>query len=221
MGLGSIVSGLVGGSGAKKAYKAQKRASEKAMQEYQNAFDYINSSYDYYMPDARQGWTNYINTLNGDTTAFNQSPYGQAYNDYVMNNTINQLQGTAAAKGSLLSGNTLKELQTNIQSILSNDYLNRLGEYLNQTGSLGTQAISLNDTLNQYRWNQATGNAGQQQAIGQAKAAQQLSKYNNLGNIWGGLTDLGLKTVSSLMSGGLTSPGVTEAGGSVSSFRTY
>lgn len=189
MGLGSIVSGIVGGKGSKKAYKAQKAASKKAMQEYQNAYDDIAGNYNYYLPDAQQGWTNYNATLNGDTSAFEASPFGQAYNDYVMNNTIDRLQGTAAAKGNLLSGNTLKELQTNIQSILSNDYLNRLGQYLNQTSGLGSQAISITDTLGNYRWNQANANAGQQQAIGQAKAAQQLAKYQNLGNIWGGLVD--------------------------------
>lgn len=189
MGLGSVVSGLVGGKGAKKAYKAQRAAAEKAMKEYQNAYNDVSTAYNYYLPSAQQGWNNYVNTLNGDTSAFEASPFGQAYNQYVMDNTINNLQGTAAAKGSLLSGNTMKELQTNIQSILSNDYLNRLGQYLNQTSGLGSQAIGLTDTMNQYRWNQASANAGQQQAIGQARAAQQLAKYNNLGNIWGGIVD--------------------------------
>lgn len=203
MGLGSVVSGLVGGKGAKKAYKAQRAAAEKAMKEYQNAYNDVSTAYNYYLPSAQQGWNNYVNTLNGDTSAFEASPFGQAYNQYVMDNTINNLQGTAAAKGSLLSGNTMKELQTNIQSILSNDYLNRLGQYLNQTSGLGSQAIGLTDTMNQYRWNQASANAGQQQAIGQARAAQQLAKYNNLGNIWGGLTDFGVQTVGNLMAGGL------------------
>ena len=203
MGLGSLVSGLIGGnSGAKKAYKAQKAASEKSMQEFQNAYNNIADAYGYYLPDAQQSWNNYIATLNGDTSYFDASPYGQAYNDYVMNNTINKLQSTAAARGNLLSGNTMKELQTNIQSILSNDYLNRLGEYLNQVSGLGSQAIGLSDAMNQYRWNQASANAGQQQAIGQAKAAQQLAKYNNLGNIWGGLVDLGTSALG-LSTGGL------------------
>ena len=221
MGLGSVVSGLAGGKGSKKAAAAAMEAQKKAMQEYQNGFDYISNNYDYYLPQAKQGWNNYGNTLNGDMSAFNASPYGQFYNDYTLNNTINALQGTAAAKGSLLSGNTLKELQTNIQSILSSDYLNRLGQYLGYNQNLGQTALGITDALNQYRWNQATANAGAQQQIGNIQAAQQMAKYNNLGNIWGGLVDnftLNKNDILSLIGG---NGGISESGGSSSSYRTY
>ena len=189
MGLGSVVSGLVGGKGSKKAAAAAIAAQKKAMEEYQKGFDYVSNNYDYYLPQAQQGWQNYNNTLAGDMTAFDASPYGQFYNDYTMNNTIDRLQGTAAAKGNMLSGNMLKELQTNIQSILSSDYLNRLGQYLGYNQNLGQTALGITDALNQYRWNQAAANAGAQQQIGNIEASKQLAKYNNLGNIWGGLVD--------------------------------
>lgn len=189
MGLGSVVSGLVGGKGSKKAAQAAIEAQKKAMEEYQKGFDYISNNYSYYEPQAKQGWQNYNNTLAGDMTAFNASPYGQFYNDYTMNNTIDRLQGTAAAKGNFLSGNTLKELQTNIQSILQSDYLNRLGQYLGYNQNLGQTALGITDAMNQYRWNQATANAGAQQQIGNINAARQIAKYNNLGNVWGGLVD--------------------------------
>lgn len=189
MGLGSVVSGLVAAKGSKKAAKAAIEAQRKAMEEYQKGFDYISNNYDYYEPQAKQGWQNFNNTLNGDMSAFNASPYGQFYNDYTMNNTIDRLQGTAAAKGNFLSGNTLKELQTNIQSILQSDYLNRLGQYLGYNQNLGQTALGITDARNQYRWNQATANAGAQQQIGNIQAAKQIAKYNNLGNVWGGLVD--------------------------------
>lgn len=233
MGLGSVVSGLVGGKGSKKAAAAALAAQKKAMEEYQKGFDYVSNNYDYYMPQAKQGWENYDNTLNGDMTAFNQSPYGQFYNDYLMDNTINRLQGTAAARGNFLSGNTLKELQTNIQSILSSDYLNRLGRYLGYNQNLGQTALGITDALNQYRWNQAAANAGAQQQIGQIQAAQQMAKYNNLGNIWGGLVDYGLNAFTMAGSSGtgldsyLTNAaraannGISESGGSYSTGRTY
>lgn len=189
MGLGSVVSGLVGGKGSKKAAQAAILAQQRAMEEYKNAYNDVSSNYNYYLPQAQQGWQNYNNTLAGDMTAFNASPYGQFYNDYTMNNTIDRLQGTAAAKGNMLSGNMLKELQTNIQSILSSDYLNRLGQYLGYNQNLGQTALGITDAMNQYRWNQAAANAGAQQQIGNIQAAQQMAKYNNLGNIWGGLVD--------------------------------
>jgi len=203
MGLGSVVSGLVGGKGSKKAAKALLAAQQRAIQEYGNAYKDISGNYNYYLPQAQQGWNDYVNTINGDTSAFETSPYGRAYNQYVLDNTINKLQGTAAAKGNLMSGNTLKELQTNIQSIISNDYLNRLAEYLGYTGNLGNTALGITDALNQYRWNQALGVANAQQQIGNIQAAQQFAKYNNLGNLWGGLADLGLNGIAGLTTGGL------------------
>lgn len=233
MGLGSVVSGLVGGKGSKKAAAAAIEAQKKAMEEYQKGFDYVSNNYSYYEPQAKQGWQNYNNTLNGDMSAFNASPYGQFYNDYTMNNTIDRLQGTAAAKGNFLSGNTLKELQTNIQSILQSDYLNRLGQYLGYNQNLGQTALGITDALNQYRWNQAQANAGAQQQIGNIQAAQQLAKYNNLGNIWGGLVDYGLNafTMAGASGTGLDSyltnaakaanNGISESGGSSSVTRFY
>ena len=205
MGLGSVVSGLVAGKGSKKAAQAAILAQMQAMQEYKNAYNDVSNNYSFYEPEAKQGWTNFNNTLNGDMSAFNASPYGQFYNDYTMNNTIDRLQGTAAAKGNMLSGNMLKELQTNIQSILSSDYLNRLGQYLGYNQNLGQTALGITDALNQYRWNQAQANAGAQQQIGNIQAAQQLAKYNNLGNIWGGLTDFAVNTVGDAFTGGLYS----------------
>lgn len=211
MGLGSIVSGLVAGKGSKKAAQAAIEAQKKAMEEYQKGFDYISNNYSYYEPQAKQGWQNYNNTLAGDMTAFNASPYGQFYNDYTMNNTIDRLQGTAAAKGNFLSGNTLKELQTNIQSILQSDYLNRLGQYLGYNQNLGQTALGITDAMNNYRWNQATANAGAQQQIGNINAAKQIAKYNNLGNIWGGITDLGVNLIASGVTGGLSGASTSGA----------
>lgn len=204
MGLGSVVSGLLGNKGAKKAAHSARVAQRKAMQEYSDAYGDITGNYNYYLPQAQQGWNNYVSTINGDLNGFNASPFGQFYNDYVMNNTINRLQGTAAARGNMLSGNTLKELQTNIQSILSSDYLDRLGRYLGYNQSLGSTALGITDALNQYRWNQAAANAGAQQEIGNINSAQQLAKYNNLGNLWSGLIDSGINLAAGLTSGSLS-----------------
>lgn len=221
MGLGSVVSGLVGGSGSKKAAKAAREAQRKAMQEYDNAFNYVTDAYGAYLPQAQQGYNNYVNTLNGDMSAFDASPYGKFYDEYTMNNTINRLQGTAAAKGNLLSGNALKELQTNIQSILSSDYLNRLGQYLGYEQGLGNTALGITDAMNQYRWNQAQARAGAQQQIGNITAAQQMAKYNNLGNIWGGLVDTGVNALAGGLKGGLGGAMSSAATGGLSLLNSF
>lgn len=189
MGLGSIVSGALNNTGSKKAYEAQLQSQLAAMQEMQNAYNDIDKSYQPYVSLTKGFLDDYANTIRGNTDTFENSPWGKAYNDYVLNNTINKIQGSAAAGGNLLSGNTLKELQTNIQSINSNDYLNRLNNYLGYAGGLGNQSIGLTKDLGNYRWNQATGNANAWNTIGEAKASQQINKYNNLGQMWGGSFD--------------------------------
>lgn len=217
MGLGSVVSGLAGGGkSAKKAAAAAIAAQKKAMEEYQKGFDYVSNNYSYYEPQAKQGWQNFNNTLTGDMSAFNASPYGQFYNDYIMNNTIDRLQGTAAAKGNFLSGNTLKELQTNIQSILSSDYLNRLGQYLGYNQNLGQTALGITDALNQYRWKQAAANAGAQENIGNIQAAQYLAKANNNAGILSSLGGLDLSSLAGSL-GGLFGGSSDDEGGEKSS----
>lgn len=210
MGLGGIISSAMSAHGASKANKAYQAALNKARNEYNTAYSDIQNMYEPYLTPATQGYSNYVNTINGDMGSFNNSPWGQAYNDYVVNNTINKLQGTAAARGSLQSGNTLKELQENIQSIMTNDYLNRLAQYLGYTGNLGQTGLGITNTLGTYRDSLANNLANTYVQGGQAQAAAQTAKYNALGNIWGGLADTAVNGLAGYMSGGLTS-GLTSA----------
>lgn len=189
MGLGGIISGALGAKSAKKAARAMREALEQARGAYNAGYNDITGMYDAYLPQAQQGYNNYVNTINGDTGAFNASPWGQAYNDYIMNNTINRLQQTAAARGNLQSGNTLKELQENIQAINNNDYLNRLNQYLGYTGNLGNTGLNITGTLAGYRDQLANNIANSYLQQGGINAGQQIAKYNNLGNMWGSLAD--------------------------------
>lgn len=203
MGLGGIISGALGSKGAKKAAAAMREALSQARDAYNAGYNDITGMYDAYLPQAQQGYNNYVNTINGDTSAFSASPWGQAYNDYVMNNTINRLQQTAAAQGSLQSGNTLKELQENIQAINNNDYLNRLNQYLGYTGNLGNTGLGITSTLAGYRDQLANNIANNYMQLGGINAGQQVQKYNALGNLYGGLTDGLLQGISGYYSGGL------------------
>ena len=189
MGLGGVVSGFMGAKGSNKASKQAQLYAWLAQQALDKGYKDVKGMYQPYQEDTQPFWDSYLNTIQGDTSSFDASPWGQSYNQYVMDNTINNLQGTAAARGSLQSGNTLKELQTNIQSILSNDYLNRLNNYLSYTGDLANQNLNLMGQQADLRWQQAGGTANTLNNIGQLKAAGTMSKYQQLGNAWGGLTD--------------------------------
>lgn len=221
MGLGGIISGAFGAKGAKKAARAYQEALNQARNVYNTGYDDIVNMYQPYLEPATQGYNNYVNTINGQMDAFNASPWGQSYNDYVLNNTINRLQGTAAAQGSLNSGNTLKELQTNIQSIMTNDYLNRLAQYLGYTGNLGNTGLGITNTLGTYRDSLANNIANTYVQGGQAQAAAQTAKYNALGNIFGSLADTALNGIAGYMTGGLGSGATnTDLGNMFTSIAT-
>lgn len=220
MGLGGIISSAFGAKGAKKAAAAYQAALGQARNEYNTGYNDIKTMYEPYLTPATQGYNNYVNTINGNMDTFNSSPWGQAYNDYVLNNTINQLQGTAAARGSLQSGNTLKELQENIQSIMTNDYLSRLAQYLGYTGNLGQTGLGITNTLGAYRDGLANNLANTYVQGGQANAAAQTAKYNALGNIFGGLTDMAVNGLAGYMTGGLTAGATGASGGGLTSGLT-
>ena len=201
MGLGGLISSAFGAKGAKKANKAMQAGLDKARNQYNQGYNAIQEMYNPYLQPAQEAYGNYVNTINGDTSAFTASPWGQAFNDYVMNNTINQLQGTAAARGNMLSGNTLQELQTNIQSILTNDYLNRLNQYLGYTGGLGNTGLNITSAMGNYRDALANNLANSYYQSGQNNAAYQVAKYNNLGNLLGGITDMGTTALGGWLGG--------------------
>ena len=217
MGLGGIISGALSSKGAKKSAQAMLQALGQARDTLNSGYNDITSMYNAYLPQAQQGYNNYANTLNGDMSSFNNSPWGQAYNDYILNSTINQLQGTAAAKGNLLSGNTLKELQENIQSINNNDYLTRLSQYLSNMGSLGNTGLNITDSLASYRDQLASNLANTYTQGGQIQAAQIAQKYNNLGNLWGGIGDTLTSGLMAGLAGYLNGGGLS---GAAKSFAT-
>lgn len=195
MGLGGIISSAFGKKGASAANQEMQQSLQQARDIYNKGYNDVVAMYQPYLTTANQGYNNYTNTINGNMAAFNVSPWGKAFNDYIMNNTINKLQGTAAARGNLQSGNTLKELQENIQSLYNNDYLNRLNQYLGYTGNLGNTALNITGNMAGYRDNLANNLANTYTQGGQYSAANQLAKYNALGQMWGGAADFGLNAL--------------------------
>lgn len=223
--LGSVADGILGSKSSKKAFEAYAAYQAMARQEREKAFNDISGYFSPYRSIAEDAYQNSANVLGGDTTAFNQSPYGNFYNQYALDNTINALQGTAAARGSLLSGNTLKKLQTNIQSILTSDYLNRLNNYLSSNAAVAQPGVNFTGQLGQYRQWQADGNANSWSNVGAANASQQLSKYENLGKVWVGGLGLGsslLGAVGGYFSGlGGVGSYSSDLGNSLTSLATF
>lgn len=223
--LGSVAGGIFGAKGSKKAFEAMQAYEMMARQEREKAVNDISGYFSPYRSIAEDAYQNSADVLGGNMTAFNSSPYGNFYNQYALDNTINNLQGTAAARGSLLSGNTLKELQTNIQSLLSSDYLNRLNNYLSSNMTVAQPGVNFTSQLGNLRQWQADANANSWSNVGSANSAQQLSKYNNLGKAWAGGIDLAGSLLGSAGGyfSGLGDPGSysSSLGSSLTSFANF
>ncbi len=122
---GTVVGAVAGAKGSKKAAKAQAAGNEAAIQEQRNALARVQQYQQPYL-DAGSPAINALNRVNtGDFSAFNASP------DYVYarDEALKGVQGSAAARGGLFSGNTgvrLAEVAGGLASQNLGNYRNAL-----------------------------------------------------------------------------------------------
>lgn len=129
------------------------------------------------------------------------------------------IQRSAAARGGLMSGGTLKDLTSYSQGMASNEYQNAYGRFMNNQnttfGRLGTiagmgqnAAAGSNAAAQNYGNNAASTITG----LGNAQAASQIAQ----GNIWGGtVAGLGQQVPQRAMQAGalMTMGGFGSGGG--------
>jgi hypothetical protein len=225
-----IVSGIVGGISANSAAKTQSRAARAAQRQVEG---YYNKATGYQQPYYDTGTRN-MQTLDQQVAAgtYNMPTQDFQYNfqedpgyQFRLQQGTNAVQNSAAAKGSGLSGATLKALQRYGQGFASNEYntgYNRAYQNFSdaynrqateQNARYGRQAGMANIGVNASNMlsNLAT-NAGSQVAdiMGQganARAAGQMGVGNAIQSGIGGFTDY--LTLSQLMNQGRQQTGNT------------
>lgn len=160
---GSVVGGLINGAASRSAASQQSDAAQRA-QEAQAA-QYQQSRADL-QPWVQSGSTanNKLSALMGlngeDPTAQLQSTPGYQFR---LNEGLQGVNNSAAARGGLLSGGTMKALTKYGQDFASNEYQNQFNRL---------------NTMSNAGQNSAAGQASQSQAFGNSSA----QNYTNQGN---------------------------------------
>jgi hypothetical protein len=121
-----------------------------------------------------------------------------AYQNYIMDQSQNALEGSAAARGGLFSGATIKAAQENAQGLAGQFY----GDYMNRIGGVsdvGTAARnSLANYVGQFGANQANLQAQRGQALGGIRNNQSTNRANVYQQTAGGIANAELGLGSSL-----------------------
>lgn len=178
--LAPIAAGVLGASGAKSAAKTQARSADQASQVQREMFDQTSEYFQPYRQAGENALRTYVDQVGTD---FTQTPGYQ----FGLDQGMQAIEGSAAARGNLMSGSTLQALQSFGQDYATNAYdnwLNRVGGIMS-TGqaSAGQQAaLGQNFANNQSNILSQKGNA---LAAGQAGFANNIMQgVNNAVGVW-------------------------------------
>lgn len=175
----AIIGGLIGGGSSSDAANAQLQASQAATAEQQREFDQITKSFAPFLQTGQLSLQDLSSLLGlgGSGADIMNSPLLRQFTasdftkspgyDFQMKQGIDAIQNSAAAKGGVFSGNTLKSLDTFGQGLANQDWWNAYNAFTgNQNRTLSTLGGLANNGQN------AAGNLG---SIGTATA-------NNIGS---------------------------------------
>lgn len=204
----AVVGGAVSMSASSKAAKAQRQSAEAAAQQQQSAFDKQTALQEPF----RQGGLTAQNEImqllgiGGDkaaagygsmaqpfgTSQFQQDP-GYAFRQA---EGMKALERSAAARGNLMSGSTLKGIQRFGQDLASQEYQNAFNRYqveraakLNPLQSLMGSGQSSANVLTGAAGQLGQGLAGSEMAAGQARASGYVGQANALNQALSGVTN--------------------------------
>lgn len=177
--IGGAAGSLLSSKGSKKASKKQVAAQEAAAQEQRNALMRVQQYQQPYL-DAGSPAINALNRVNsGDYSAFENSP------DYLYarDESLKGVQGSAAARGGLFSGNTGRELLRVGNGLATQNLGNYRNSLMQQIG-IGQSAAN---NLGNATLGVAGGVAGNLVGAGDARASGIVGSTNA---ITGGIEDL-------------------------------
>jgi hypothetical protein len=205
--VGAVGGGLIAAGGAKKAAKVQTKAAESAAAQQERMFLRQEELQRPFREGGLTAQTELMKLLGlgGDTTApgygsmtkqfgmdqFQQDP-GYAFRQ---SEGMKALERSAAARGNLLSGSTLKGVQRFGQDLASQEYQNAFNRYqveraarLNPLQSLMGSGQSAANVMTSAAGNLGQGLAGSELAAGQARASGYVGQANALAGALQGAT---------------------------------
>ncbi len=167
----SLFTSVLNAFSSQQASKAEKRAAQAAAGISKAQYEETRGDLAPYRNSGAAANSQYTSLLglNGDTSrnaAFANYQTDPSY-DWQRNQAINSVQGSAAARGSLFSGNTLRGISDRTQNIANLDY----GNYLQRLSGLSEQGRSAAVAGGQFGANAAVAQGGYAQDVGRANAS--------------------------------------------------
>lgn len=180
---GSLLGGVFGGKGAKKAAKAQVKLGEKALALQKQMFDQTWAGF--------APWREAGGAAIGQGLAMLQPGYDHTTSpgyQFRLDEGMRAVENSAASKGMLMSGGTLKDLTRFAQGTAAADYGDQFNRVMAVAGG-GQQAMQSSAAAGQNYANSASGimqNIGQAKASGYAGMNQAVQgTLGNLASIYG------------------------------------
>lgn len=180
LGGASILGGLFGGKGAKKAAKAEVQLGREALALQERQFQQTRADF--------APWRAAGGQAIGGALAMTQPGYDHTTSpgyQFRLDEGMRAVEGSAASKGMLMSGGTLKDLTRFGQGVAADDYNDQFNR-LSTLAGMGSAATSSTAAAGS---NYANASSGILQGIGQAKASgyagQNQAMQGTLGNLIG------------------------------------
>lgn len=174
----SVLGGIFGGKGTKKAVKAQTQAAQMGINEIARQYDQTRADFAPYREAGSQAI--------GSLSAMLQPGYDHTTSpgyQFRFNEGQRAVEGSAASRGMLMSGGTLKDLTRFGQGVAAQDF----NDQFNRTASVAAGGQQVNSTLGQLGANAANSTANLYGNIGNAKASgyagQNQAFQGTLGNL--------------------------------------
>lgn len=174
----SLFSSILGAISSQSAAKAQKRAADAANATVKEQYQQTRGDLSPFMQSGNAANTQQSNLigLNGQgaqNQAFAMYQQDPSY-QWQRQQAIDATQGSAAARGSLFSGSTLRGISDRTQNIANLDYSN----YWNRLGGLADRGQNAATALGSFGANAAQQRAGYIQDHGNANANSIMAPYN-------------------------------------------
>lgn len=171
----SLFTSILNAFSSQKAAKAEKRAAQAASGIQQQQYEETRNDLAPYRNSGAGANTQYsdlmgINGGEARNAAFSNYQQDPSY-AWQRQQAIDAVQGSAAARGSLFSGNTLRSISDRTQNIANTDYSN----YLQRLSGLSNQGENAAAQTGQFGANAAALRGQYQTQVGSANAASILA----------------------------------------------
>lgn len=182
-GVGAIGSAVIGSSAAKSAAKAQSDSSALGVAEQKRQYDLTRSDFAPWRAAGGQAIQNLSEMLKPGYNHTTSPGY-----QFRLNEGLRGVENSAAARGLLQSGGTLKGINRYAEGMAAGDF----GDQFNRTAAVAQGGQQVNATLGQLGANAANNISNLYTQAGNAKASGYIGQANAISQGIGNLATIGM-----------------------------